>query len=110
VSERTPHPLNTHINFVESGKGKVGKETSLNVISGAFDVHFKWDSDMGIPGAFYIKNRRQREFFLVSLTLEDIPNHGTINFVCNSWIYNAQNYKTERIFFANKVKKNIIFL
>ncbi|AET01652.2 putative linoleate 9S-lipoxygenase [Medicago truncatula] len=87
----------------ESGKGKVGKETSLNVAGQSeFDVHFKWDSDMGIPGAFYIKNRKQREFFLVSLTLEDVPNHGTINFVCNSWIYNAQNYKTERIFFANK--------
>jgi len=45
----------------------------------------------------------QSEFFLVSLTLEDIPNHGTIHFVCNSWVYNAKDYKKDRIFFANKV-------
>ncbi|GAU50603.1 hypothetical protein TSUD_410130 [Trifolium subterraneum] len=57
---------------------------------------------MGIPGAFYIENFMLGEFFLVSLILEDIPNYGTINFVCNSWIYNAKKYKTERIFFANK--------
>ena len=66
---------------------------------------------MGIPGAFYIENFMLGEFFLVSLTLEDIPNHGTINFDCNSWIYNCRKYKTERIFFANKViMKNIIFI
>ncbi|WJX92139.1 Lox2p [Trifolium repens] len=95
-----------------SGKGKVGKRTFLEglVISipilgagqSAFNVHFEWDSEMGIPGAFYIENFMLGEFFLVSLTLEDIPNYGTINFVCNSWIYNAKKYKTERIFFANK--------
>ncbi|GAU50940.1 hypothetical protein TSUD_191490 [Trifolium subterraneum] len=44
----------------------------------------------------------QGEFFLVSLTLEDIPNKGDINFVCNSWIYSAKKYKSDRIFFANK--------
>nr|KYP63639.1 Lipoxygenase [Cajanus cajan] len=57
---------------------------------------------MGIPGAFYIENFMQVEFFLVSLTLEDVPNQGTIHFDCNSWIYNAKLYKTTRIFFANK--------
>ncbi|CAL5195670.1 unnamed protein product [Lathyrus oleraceus] len=57
---------------------------------------------MGVPGAFYIENFMLGEFFLVSLTLEDIPNHGTIHFVCNSWIYNTTKYKTKRIFFANK--------
>ncbi|MQL05309.1 hypothetical protein EI015_24725, partial [Escherichia coli] len=33
---------------------------------------------------------------------EDVPNHGTIHFPCNSWIYNSKKYKTDRIFFANK--------
>ncbi|CAI8607975.1 unnamed protein product [Vicia faba] len=95
-----------------SGKGKVGKKayleglvTSIPILGAgqtAFDIHFEWDSEMGIPGAFYVESNMLGEFFLVSLTLEDIPNHGTINFVCNSWIYNYSNYKTERIFFANK--------
>jgi len=58
---------------------------------------------MGIPGAFYIENFMQVEFFLVSLTLEDVPNQGTIHFICNSWIYNDKKYKSDRIFFANKV-------
>ncbi|XP_050873919.1 linoleate 9S-lipoxygenase isoform X1 [Lathyrus oleraceus] len=100
-------------NADESGKGKVGKRTFLEGIvtsipilgagQCAFNVHFKWDSEMmGVPGAFYIENFMLGEFFLVSLTLEDIPNHGTIHFVCNSWIYNTTKYKTKRIFFANK--------
>ncbi|KAG2379958.1 Linoleate 9S-lipoxygenase [Vigna angularis] len=99
-----------------SGKGKVGKQTYLEGLvtslptlgagQSAFDIHFEWDSDMGIPGAFYIENFMQVEFFLVSLTLEDIPNHGTIHFVCNSWIYNDKKYKSDRIFFANKVNSS----
>jgi len=105
--------------FIATGKGKVGKETFLEGLltsiptlgdkQNAFSIHFEWDSNMGIPGAFYIKNFMQGEFFLVSLTLEDVPNHGTINFVCNSWIYNSQKYKTDRIFFANKVRIKILF-
>ncbi|KAL2332251.1 hypothetical protein Fmac_019832 [Flemingia macrophylla] len=94
-----------------SGKGKVGKDTFLEGIitslptlgagESAFNIHFEWDDSMGIPGAFYIKNYMQVEFFLKSLTLEDVPNHGTIRFVCNSWVYNNKLYKTPRIFFAN---------
>ncbi|KAJ1424523.1 PLAT/LH2 domain [Sesbania bispinosa] len=95
-----------------NGKGKLGKSTFLEGIitslptlgagQSAFKIHFEWDDDMGIPGAFYIKNYMQTEFLLVSLTLDDIPNHGTIHFVCNSWIYNSKHYKTDRIFFANQ--------
>jgi linoleate 9S-lipoxygenase len=106
--------------FIASGKGKVGKETFLEGIltsiptlgdkQNAFSVHFEWDSSMGIPGAFYIRNYMQGEFFLVSLSLEDVPNQGTINFACNSWIYNFKNYKTDRIFFANKVRLRINYL
>lgn len=99
---------------IGNGKGKVGKATFLEGIisslptlgagQSAFRIHFEWDDDMGIPGAFYIKNFMQTEFFLVSLTLDDIPNHGSIYFVCNSWLYNAKHYKSDRIFFANKVQ------
>ncbi|WVZ12439.1 hypothetical protein V8G54_016969 [Vigna mungo] len=96
----------------KSGKGKVGKDTFIEGIitslptlgagESAFYVHFEWDQSMGIPGAFYVKNFMQVEFFLKSLTLEDVPNHGTIRFVYNSWIYNTNLYKKSlRIFFAN---------
>lgn len=99
--------------YVANGKGKVGKDTFLEGVlaslptlgagESAFNIHFEWDHEMGIPGAFYIKNYMQVEFFLKSLTLEDVPNHGTIRFVCNSWVYNSKLYKSPRIFFANKV-------
>ncbi|CAJ1950881.1 unnamed protein product [Sphenostylis stenocarpa] len=95
-----------------NGNGKVGKKTYLEGIitsiptlgagQSAFDIHFEWESDMGIPGAFLIQNHMQVEFFLVSLTLEDIPNHGTMHFACNSWVYNYKSYEKDRIFFANE--------
>ncbi|XP_004510414.1 seed linoleate 9S-lipoxygenase [Cicer arietinum] len=94
-----------------SGKGLVGKETFLNkhlpqlptlgARQDAFSINFEWDTDFGIPGAFYIRNYTQAEFFLVSVTLEDIPNRETVQFVCNSWVYNFKNYKKDRIFFTN---------
>ncbi|XP_061360244.1 seed linoleate 9S-lipoxygenase-like [Gastrolobium bilobum] len=97
-------------NTDRNGNGKLGKETFVNKHlptlptlgdrQDAFDIYFDWDADFGIPGAFYFRNYLQRdEFFLVSVTLEDIPNHGTIHFVCNSWVYNSKKYKKDRIFF-----------
>ncbi|KAL2337925.1 hypothetical protein Fmac_012371 [Flemingia macrophylla] len=94
-----------------NGKGKVGKETyleshlptlpTLGARQDAFSIYFEYDANFGIPGAFYIRNFKTDEFYLVSVTLEDIPNHGTIHFVCNSWVYNFRNYKKDRIFFVN---------
>ncbi|KOM26945.1 hypothetical protein LR48_Vigan346s002700 [Vigna angularis] len=98
----------------ENGSGKVGKKTYLEgVISTiptltaeecGFHVHFDWDiEDMGIPGAFTIRNHLLVEFFLVSLTLEDVPNlKGPLDFVCNSWLYNHHLYDKDRIFFSNE--------
>jgi linoleate 9S-lipoxygenase len=94
-----------------SGKGLVGKETflskhlpslpTLGARQDAFSIFFEYDANFGVPGAFYIRNYTQAEFFLVSVTLEDIPNRGSVQFVCNSWIYNFKNYKKDRIFFTN---------
>ncbi|KAK6804963.1 hypothetical protein RDI58_002747 [Solanum bulbocastanum] len=68
-----------------------------------FSVTFDWDhNEFGVPGAFIIKNFHLNEFFLKSLTLEEVPNHGKIHFVCNSWVYPASKYKSDRIFFANQ--------
>ncbi|PHT63176.1 putative linoleate 9S-lipoxygenase 5 [Capsicum annuum] len=75
------------------------------VIAGetTFSITFDWDDEQfGVPGAFIIKNLHFSEFFLKSLTLEDVPNHGRIHFLCDSWVYPASKYKSGRIFFANQ--------
>ncbi|KEH18418.1 seed linoleate 9S-lipoxygenase [Medicago truncatula] len=94
-----------------NGKGLVGKETflskhlpqlpTLGARQDAFSVFFEYDANFGIPGAFYIRNYTQAEFFLVSVTLEDIPNRESVQFICNSWVYNFKSYKKDRIFFTN---------
>ncbi|XP_047954601.1 probable linoleate 9S-lipoxygenase 5 [Salvia hispanica] len=95
-------------------KGKVGKGaelenwittiTSLKPEDSAYEVTFDWEEDIGIPGAFLIKNNHHSEFFLKTLTLEDVPGHehAPIHFVCNSWVYPSDKYKSDRIFFANQ--------
>lgn len=93
------------------GKGEVGKEAflsshlprlpTLGARQDAFSIYFEYDANFGIPGAFYIRNYTSAEFFLVSVTLEDIPNRGSVQFVCNSWIYNFRSYNKDRIFFTN---------
>lgn len=100
--------------FVANGVcGKLGETTHLEdwitsitaLASGesAFKVNFNWNEEIGLPGAFIIRNNHHSEFYLKTLTLEDIPGHGKIHFVCNSWVYPAKHYKYDRIFFANKV-------
>ncbi|KAL1536016.1 Lox4p [Salvia divinorum] len=95
-------------------KGKVGKAaelerwittiTSLKPEDLTYDVTFDWDEEIGIPGAFLIKNSHFTEFFLKTLTLEGVPGHehAPIHFVCNSWVYPSNKYKSDRIFFSNQ--------
>ncbi|MED6166131.1 Lox4p, partial [Stylosanthes scabra] len=93
-------------------KGKLGKEayledwittiTPLTAGESAFKVTFDWDEDIGIPGAFLIRNNHHSEFYLRSLTLENVPGHGDIHFICNSWVYPSDKYEKDRIFFSNK--------
>ncbi|KAB2630176.1 linoleate 9S-lipoxygenase 5 [Pyrus ussuriensis x Pyrus communis] len=93
-------------------QGKVGrpayledwitKITPLTAEETAFDVTFDWDEEIGVPGAFIIRNEHHNEFYLKSLTLEDVPGEGRVHFVCNSWVYPAEKYRKDRVFFANK--------
>ncbi|XP_038877029.1 probable linoleate 9S-lipoxygenase 5 [Benincasa hispida] len=96
------------------GKGKVGKKVYLEKWSSkmkcggdfvSFEVNFKWDEEIGLPGAFIIKNRHLTKFYLKSFSLENVPHHGNIHFDCNSWIYPfsiCPPLKSKRIFFTNK--------
>lgn len=77
--------------------------TSLTAGEAAFKVTFDWDEGFGVPGAFIIKNLHHSEFYLKTVTLEDVPDHGRMHFVCNSWVYPTDKYKYDRVFFANKV-------
>lgn len=93
-------------------RGKLGKPaylqkwistiTSLTAGDTAFSVTFEWDEEIGIPGAFIIRNHHHSQFYLKTVTLEDVPGHGRVHFVCNSWVYPAHRYKYDRVFFANK--------
>ncbi|NP_001268178.1 lipoxygenase [Vitis vinifera] len=93
-------------------QGKLGKPayledwittiTSLTAGESAFKVTFDWDEEIGEPGAFIIRNNHHSEFYLRTLTLEDVPGCGRIHFVCNSWVYPAKHYKTDRVFFTNQ--------
>ncbi|CAL9003350.1 unnamed protein product [Prunus brigantina] len=85
--------------------GKVGKPaylenwittiTPLTAGDSAFDITFDWDEEIGVPGLFIIRNDHRSEFYLKTLTLEDVPGEGRIHFVCNSWVYPADKYKKD---------------
>ncbi|KAF5184636.1 Lipoxygenase [Thalictrum thalictroides] len=93
-------------------RGKLGKVAYLEewitkvtpLLAGetAFDVTFDWDESEGVPGAFIIKNYHHSQFYLKSLTLEDVPQAGRIQFICNSWVYPTHYYNYDRVFFTNQ--------
>lgn len=68
-----------------------------------FTITFEWDESMGFPGAIIIKNHHHSQLYLKTVTLEDIPGHGRVHFICNSWVYPTHRYKYDRAFFSNKV-------
>ncbi|KAL8162695.1 hypothetical protein V2J09_014184 [Rumex salicifolius] len=81
----------------------VTKVTPFTAGETAFNVTFEWDDDnIGFPGAFIVKNHHHSQFYLRTVTLDDVPGHGRIHFVCNSWVYPTHRYKYNRVFFANK--------
>ncbi|GJT30378.1 probable linoleate 9S-lipoxygenase 5 [Tanacetum coccineum] len=93
-------------------RGKLGKPAiledwistiaPLSVGETAYQVIFEWDENFGLPGAFVVRNLHHSEFYLMTLTLEDVPGYGQMHFVCNSWVYPAENYTNDRIFFTNQ--------
>ncbi|TVU36207.1 hypothetical protein EJB05_18131 [Eragrostis curvula] len=67
-----------------------------------FRVKFEWEVEkMGVPGAIIVKNKHASEFFLKTITLDDVPGRGKIVFVANSWVYPQSKYRYNRVFFAN---------
>ncbi|KAL8171374.1 hypothetical protein V2J09_023178 [Rumex salicifolius] len=96
----------------DGSRGKVGKIaylenwdkkiTSLTARETTFSVTFEWDESMGFPGAIRVKNHHHSQLYLKSVTLEEVPGHGKVHFVCNSWVYPTRRYNYNRIFFANK--------
>ncbi|CDO99039.1 unnamed protein product [Coffea canephora] len=96
----------------ENGRGKLGKAailekwnaklTSVSATDVKFDVNFEWDESMGAPGALIVRNHHHSQFYLKTVTLDDVPGHGQLHFVCNSWVYPQHRYKYNRVFFANK--------
>ncbi|OMO64436.1 Lipoxygenase [Corchorus capsularis] len=93
-------------------KGKLGKPVSLErwrlqlpsplAKESLFAVSFDLDEGFGTPGAILVRNNQASEFYLKTITLEDVDGAGQIHFVCNSWIYPDNQYNKPRIFFSNK--------
>ncbi|KAI5580171.1 hypothetical protein BDE02_08G137400 [Populus trichocarpa] len=93
-------------------RGKLGKVaylekwvttiTPLTAGETMFTITFEWDESMGFPGAIIIKNHHHSQLYLKTVTLEDIPGHGRVHFICNSWVYPTHRYKYDRVFFSNK--------
>lgn len=106
-------PLLLLFTVAENGRGKLGKAailekwnatlTSVSATDVKFDVNFEWDESMGAPGALIVRNHHHSQFYLKTVTLDDVPGHGQLHFVCNSWVYPQHRYKYNRVFFANKV-------
>ncbi|KAM3356251.1 putative linoleate 9S-lipoxygenase 5 [Capsicum galapagoense] len=100
-----------HADPGNGSKGKLGKpailewtssKTWISVEEAAVNITFDWDESIGVPGAFIIKNYHHSQFYLKTLTLQDVPGHGEVHFVCNSWVYPAHRYNYDRVFFSNK--------
>ncbi|XP_015888044.3 linoleate 9S-lipoxygenase 5 isoform X1 [Ziziphus jujuba] len=93
-------------------RGKLGKAaylekwlatiTPFTAGETVFTISFDWDEATGVPGALIVRNHHHSVFYLKTITLEDVPGHGRVHFVCNSWVYPAHRYKYNRVFFSNK--------
>lgn len=112
LGKKISFQLVSAVNPGPDGKGKLGKPSYLgkwlNKCSGltpgdvAFGVTFEWDEDIDVPGALIVRNEHHTQFYLKTVTLDNVSQHGTIHFVCNSWVYPAHRYDKDRVFFTNQ--------
>lgn len=58
--------------------------------------------DFGTPGALVVRNKHRNEVFVKSLSVT-LPDGKEVYFLCDSWVYNVNKYKCDRIFFSNQV-------
>ncbi len=58
--------------------------------------------DFGTPGALVVRNKHRNEVFVKSLSVT-LPDGKEVYFLCDSWVYNVNKYKSDRIFFSNQV-------
>ncbi|TYH59974.1 hypothetical protein ES332_D08G260200v1 [Gossypium tomentosum] len=86
VGAENPDPAN------ENG-GKLGKLAALEYWNLAYTP---------LLAAIILRNNHTAEFFLKTITLENVTGEGRIHFVCNFWVYPDRRYKKPRIFFSNK--------
>ncbi|KAH0994267.1 hypothetical protein GBA52_005750 [Prunus armeniaca] len=84
--------------------GEMGYNHYINDGRGetTFTISMDWENSMGSSEALLVKNHHHSQFYLKTITLENVPEHGRLHFVCNSWVYPARYYKYNRIFFPNK--------
>ncbi|KAG8389015.1 hypothetical protein BUALT_Bualt02G0185400 [Buddleja alternifolia] len=63
----------------------------------SYEANFKIDPDFGVPGAIYVSNQYQEEFFLMSISVG-----GIAHFACRSWVQPAKLDSEKRVFFVDK--------
>ncbi|OMO89322.1 Lipoxygenase, partial [Corchorus capsularis] len=97
---------NVSFRLVSADNSNIGDPAYLedrNVADSICSVNFDWDEKFGTPGAILVRNSLENtEFYLKSVTLENVPGRGRIHFVCNSWVYKDEKYQSDRVFFTNK--------
>ncbi|TKV91889.1 hypothetical protein SEVIR_9G126900v4 [Setaria viridis] len=102
----------TLVDPYNGNRGRVGAEAnleqwltslpSLTTGESKFGVAFDWEVEkLGVPGAIIVKNYHSAEFFLKTITLDEVPGRGAVTFVANSWVYPVDKYRYNRVFFSN---------
>ncbi|KAG5244847.1 linoleate lipoxygenase [Salix suchowensis] len=95
-----------HASVLDLGHELLGQGVSLQVISAAKSdppenglkeklgkpANLERWREIGVPVAILIRNSHHSEFYLKTVTLEDVPGQGRFHFVCNSWIYPTKRY------------------
>ncbi|KAF7843536.1 putative linoleate 9S-lipoxygenase 5 [Senna tora] len=79
ISATKPHdPSGNGLVKLQNGGSLEGSITSMPATTleeqYGYYVYFRWTNELGIPGAFQIWNHGQTEFFLMTLTIDPIPN------------------------------------
>lgn len=96
----------------ETMKPKMSKKAMLqwskdrsDVDMTTYNVDLKIEPNFGVPGAIYVSNHYEDEFFLASISVQEI-----VQFGCRSWIQPAKLNSQTRIFFSNKVTNTSVLV
>ncbi|CAL1391171.1 unnamed protein product [Linum trigynum] len=94
--------LDTKTGKEKPAVGSLAQWTGVNGLQYQYEAYFNVPADFGPVGAMRVENLHVREMFLKDIVVTGLPDGGSVNIDCQSWVPASITGRPKRVFFTTK--------